>query len=56
MIWVPFLKSKKNYHYCIGFVYNPSEYMYSFAGLNDKISKAKVNKVPVNKIFEALNV
>jgi len=30
--------------------------MYSFAGLNDKISKAKVNKVSFNKIFVALNV
>ena len=33
----------KNYDKFIGFVYKPSKHMYSFAGLEDKINKAKKN-------------
>ena len=47
-----FLNFKKNYNF-IFFAYKRSKYIYSFAGLEDKISKANQNGI--EKVFVALN-
>ncbi len=46
----------KNYDDIIGFVYKPSQYIYSFAGANEKVNKAKLNGIPIKKVLVALNV
>ena len=44
----------RNYDNFIGFVYKQSNYIYSFASIEDTISKAKKNGI--EKVFVALNV
>lgn len=39
----------KNYDDILSFVYKPSQYIYSFAGVNEKVNKAKSNGFPLKK-------